>query len=97
MRWHHEKSGLSVDVDQLAFANKELAGTATFLLDDRKSSFITGQTICVDGGFTAAGIMGADGIDSVSAKQLGDARTQILVEIELHRRGGRRTRAISAG
>ena len=23
-----------------------------------ESSFITGQTICVDGGFTAAGIMG---------------------------------------
>jgi NAD(P)-dependent dehydrogenase (short-subunit alcohol dehydrogenase family) len=35
----------------------ELAGAATFLLDDRKSSYITGQTICVDGGFTAAGIM----------------------------------------
>ncbi len=37
---------------------EELAGTATFLLDDRKSSFITGLTICVDGGFTSAGIMG---------------------------------------
>ena len=35
----------------------ELAGAATFLLDDTKSSYITGQTICVDGGFTAAGIM----------------------------------------
>ena len=35
----------------------ELAGAATFLLDERKSSYITGQTICVDGGFTAAGIM----------------------------------------
>ncbi len=35
----------------------ELAGAATFLLDDNKSSYITGQTICVDGGFTAAGIM----------------------------------------
>jgi NAD(P)-dependent dehydrogenase (short-subunit alcohol dehydrogenase family) len=37
---------------------EELAGAATFLLDDRKSSFITGQTICVDGGSTAAVIMG---------------------------------------
>ncbi len=36
----------------------EIAGAATFLLDERHSSFITGQTICVDGGFTAAGIMG---------------------------------------
>jgi NAD(P)-dependent dehydrogenase (short-subunit alcohol dehydrogenase family) len=28
------------------------------MLDDRKSSYITGQTICVDGGLAAAGIMG---------------------------------------
>jgi NAD(P)-dependent dehydrogenase (short-subunit alcohol dehydrogenase family) len=35
----------------------ELAGAATFMLD-RKSSYITGQTICVDGGLAAAGIMG---------------------------------------
>ena len=32
----------------------EIAGAAIFLLDDRKSSYVTGQTICVDGGFTAA-------------------------------------------
>lgn len=36
---------------------KDLAGAAVFLLDDRKSGYITGQTICVDGGFTAAGII----------------------------------------
>jgi NAD(P)-dependent dehydrogenase (short-subunit alcohol dehydrogenase family) len=36
---------------------EEVAGAAAFLLDERKSSYITGQTICVDGGFTAAGIM----------------------------------------
>ena len=36
----------------------EIAGAAAFLLDERRSSFITGQTICVDDGFTAAGIMG---------------------------------------
>lgn len=36
----------------------EIAGAAIFLLDDTRSSFVTGQTICVDGGFTAAGLMG---------------------------------------
>jgi NAD(P)-dependent dehydrogenase (short-subunit alcohol dehydrogenase family) len=36
----------------------EIAGAAIFLLDDRKSSYVTGQTICVDGGFTTAGIIG---------------------------------------
>ena len=36
----------------------ELTGAAIFLLDSRCSSFVTGQTLCVDGGFTAAGIMG---------------------------------------
>ncbi|MEE1612183.1 SDR family NAD(P)-dependent oxidoreductase [Microvirga sp. CF3016] len=35
----------------------EIAGTAVFLLDSRKSSYITGQTICVDGGFSIAGIL----------------------------------------
>jgi len=37
---------------------EEIAGAVTFLLDDRRSSYITGQIICVDGGFTAAGILG---------------------------------------
>jgi NAD(P)-dependent dehydrogenase (short-subunit alcohol dehydrogenase family) len=35
----------------------EIAGAALFLLDERKSSYVTGQTICVDGGFTSAGII----------------------------------------
>jgi NAD(P)-dependent dehydrogenase (short-subunit alcohol dehydrogenase family) len=35
----------------------EIAGAAIFLLDDRRSSYLTGQTICVDGGFTAAGLI----------------------------------------
>ena len=38
-------------------APAEIAGAAIFLLDPRKSSYVTGQTICVDGGFTIAGIM----------------------------------------
>ena len=40
-------------------APAEIAGAAIFLLDDGKSSFVTGQTICVDGGFTAAGLIGS--------------------------------------
>jgi NAD(P)-dependent dehydrogenase (short-subunit alcohol dehydrogenase family) len=35
---------------------EEVAATALFLLDESRSSFVTGQTICVDGGFTAAGV-----------------------------------------
>jgi NAD(P)-dependent dehydrogenase (short-subunit alcohol dehydrogenase family) len=34
----------------------EIACAAMFLLDPEKSGFVTGQTLCVDGGFTAAGI-----------------------------------------
>ncbi len=33
----------------------EVVGAAIFLLDDSQSSFVTGQTLCIDGGFTAAG------------------------------------------
>lgn len=36
----------------------EIASTAVFLLDDAQSGFVTRQTICVDGGFTAAGLLG---------------------------------------
>jgi NAD(P)-dependent dehydrogenase (short-subunit alcohol dehydrogenase family) len=38
----------------------EIASAAMFLLDDRKSSFITGQTLCVDGGFSASKMMRAE-------------------------------------
>lgn len=43
----------------------EIASAAIFLLDPQKSGFVTGQTLCIDGGFTAAGIGAvsvADGI-----------------------------------
>jgi NAD(P)-dependent dehydrogenase (short-subunit alcohol dehydrogenase family) len=36
---------------------EELASAALFLLDDRRSSFVTGETLCVDGGFSAAGML----------------------------------------
>jgi NAD(P)-dependent dehydrogenase (short-subunit alcohol dehydrogenase family) len=37
---------------------EEIAGPTIFLLDPRKSGFVTGQTLCVDGGFTSAGFFG---------------------------------------
>jgi uncharacterized protein (TIGR02099 family) len=52
VRWHHEKSGMSVDVDQLAFANQDLAGTAkgsyTPAADGRGRFNMTGQVARVD-------------------------------------------------
>jgi len=36
---------------------QELSGTIDWLLDERRSSYVTGQLICVDGGFTAGGIL----------------------------------------
>jgi NAD(P)-dependent dehydrogenase (short-subunit alcohol dehydrogenase family) len=39
-------------------APSDIANMAIFLLDDQKAGFVTGQTICVDGGFTAAGLLG---------------------------------------
>jgi len=41
-------------------APADVAAAALFLIDARKSGYVTGQTICVDGGFTAAGIMSAE-------------------------------------
>lgn len=36
---------------------EEVAGAIAFLLDDTKSSYITGQTIAVDGGFSIGGLL----------------------------------------
>lgn len=41
-------------------APEELCGTISWLLDKRKSGFVTGQVICVDGGFTAGGLIRPD-------------------------------------
>jgi NAD(P)-dependent dehydrogenase (short-subunit alcohol dehydrogenase family) len=38
----------------------EIASAAMFLLDGAKSGFITGQTLCVDGGFTSSKLMSGD-------------------------------------
>jgi NAD(P)-dependent dehydrogenase (short-subunit alcohol dehydrogenase family) len=38
---------------------EEIAGPTLFLLDANKSGFVTGHTLCVDGGFTGAGFFGA--------------------------------------
>jgi len=37
---------------------KEVASAAVFLLNERESSFVTGHTLTVDGGFSIAGILG---------------------------------------
>jgi NAD(P)-dependent dehydrogenase (short-subunit alcohol dehydrogenase family) len=49
----------------------EIASAAIFLLDDTRSSFVTGQTLCVDGGFTAAGLMGRTKVHAPAAKDAG--------------------------
>lgn len=36
---------------------EEIAAAVTFLLDSKQSSYITGQTLCVDGGFSSSGLM----------------------------------------
>ncbi len=52
VRWHHEESGLSVDIDQLAFANRDLAGTAkgsySTAADGRGRVDMTGQVTRMD-------------------------------------------------
>jgi NAD(P)-dependent dehydrogenase (short-subunit alcohol dehydrogenase family) len=59
MHTQEARSGWMRTVPQRRYARpEELAGAALFLLDDRRSSFVTGQTISVDGGFTAGGMIG---------------------------------------
>ena len=35
----------------------EIAHAVAFLLNSGKSDYITGETLCVDGGFAAAGLL----------------------------------------
>jgi len=42
-------------------APEEIASTALFLLDGRKSGYLTGQAIAVDGGYAGAGLMPPSG------------------------------------
>ena len=51
----------------------EIASMAIFLLDHVNSGFVTGQTICVDGGFTAAGLMGQSEVHAVADLVKADA------------------------
>ena len=46
----------------------EIASAAIFLLDPANSSFVTGQTISVDGGFTAGGLMTRPKADAEAGK-----------------------------
>jgi uncharacterized protein (TIGR02099 family) len=52
VRWHHEKSGLTVDIDQLTFANKDLSGSAkgsyATAVDGRGRVDMTAQVARVD-------------------------------------------------
>lgn len=51
----------------------DIAGAAVFLLDPDKSGYITGQTICIDGGFTIAGIMSGTSIGAAAVSASTDA------------------------
>lgn len=58
MHTDHARTAWTHAVPQRRYGSPaEVAEAALFLLDDDRSSFITGQTICVDGGFTAAGMV----------------------------------------
>jgi NAD(P)-dependent dehydrogenase (short-subunit alcohol dehydrogenase family) len=37
-------------------APEEIAGAVRFLLEEAASGYVTGQTLCVDGGFSVVGL-----------------------------------------
>lgn len=58
----HTPKGVEIaDLEPAPYKPGELAGAAVCLLDQRKSSYITWQTICVEGGFTAVGLIATNG------------------------------------
>ncbi|MBC7577352.1 MAG: SDR family oxidoreductase [Tardiphaga sp.] len=60
MHSEQTRAGWLQVVPQRRYAEpEEIAGAAVFLLDDRKSSFVTGHILNVDGGFAAHGLLPA--------------------------------------
>ena len=48
---------------------EEIAQATLFLLDDAKSSYITGQVLAVDGGFTTGGVLSGVALKSAPLRE----------------------------
>ncbi|TDT91249.1 MULTISPECIES: SDR family NAD(P)-dependent oxidoreductase [Azorhizobium] len=59
MHTDEARAGWMKEVPMRRYADpSEVSGAISFLLDEQKSSFVTGQTLAVDGGFMAGGLIG---------------------------------------